>query len=296
MEERLGTYIVNDNLPICGVGFVVVPSDLDRNEYIEDCYRTKTLTINGGFGFGFFRKVPCPLNVLENIDFPLENERGTAVIWLKEEVTGNIVIANWLQGEEEYYQSGIGKKRILKKVDDKIIEILFNAEDSELFINLLGDSDNPSNLKIKVNSKNKDSVFDLTSDNKVSISAAKDLTLKSFNALKAVVLKENGGILGEMKYIKGTGFQYTDEFENKIIAKKDEVQIIAKKKINLGNGKEPMVLGDTLVNTLSSLIDAISAITVTTPNGPSSTPVNIAQFTVIKNQLKNILSGISNTE
>jgi hypothetical protein len=54
---------------------------------------------------------------------------------------------------------------------------------------------------------------------------------------------------------------------------------------------EKSVLGETLKQTLSDLIDAINAITVNTPVGLSSVPNNTTTFTNIKNNLSTILSA-----
>ena len=40
-----------------GVGFIVVPDDNTRKQYIEDCFRTSTVTINGGYGYGYISSV-----------------------------------------------------------------------------------------------------------------------------------------------------------------------------------------------------------------------------------------------
>jgi len=56
---------------------------------------------------------------------------------------------------------------------------------------------------------------------------------------------------------------------------------------------EKMIKGETLKSILESLIDAISLITVTcaAPGNPSSVPINVASFTLIKSQLITILSN-----
>ena len=59
---------------------------------------------------------------------------------------------------------------------------------------------------------------------------------------------------------------------------KDTVTINAKG-INLGiDAKEFLVKGDTLKAKLEALLDAIISMTVSTPVGPSTPPVNLAQF------------------
>lgn len=67
--------------------------------------------------------------------------------------------------------------------------------------------------------------------------------------------------------------------------------------INLGNQDlEPVVKGDTLLELLEELIDAINQQVYLTPSGPSATgPTNIATFNSIKSKLKNFLSTLNNT-
>ena len=63
--------------------------------------------------------------------------------------------------------------------------------------------------------------------------------------------------------------------------------------IHLGNSsnEEKMAKGETLVDILGELIDAINQMTHPTPAGPSGPPVNAATFTSIKSRLKTILSS-----
>jgi hypothetical protein len=68
-------------------------------------------------------------------------------------------------------------------------------------------------------------------------------------------------------------------------------------KINAGSKDlEPMVKGQTLVNLLSDLIDAITQQVFLTPSGPSATgPQNAPNFNSIKSKLNNILSKLNQT-
>ena len=66
-------------------------------------------------------------------------------------------------------------------------------------------------------------------------------------------------------------------------------------KVNVGNTNlEPIVKGDTWLDLMSQLIDAITQQVYLTPAGPSATgPTNIATFNKIKNQLKTALSELN---
>ena len=69
-------------------------------------------------------------------------------------------------------------------------------------------------------------------------------------------------------------------------------------KVNIGDGAEnadePAVLGNTLKTLLEDLIDAIIAIKVPTPVGPSGEPLNRVQFESVKSQLQTFLSQTIN--
>lgn len=66
--------------------------------------------------------------------------------------------------------------------------------------------------------------------------------------------------------------------------------------ISLGaNAKQALLLGDDTIDWLSSLVDAITKLTVLVPQGQSSAPVNIAIFKKLKTQLKNLTSKQNKT-
>ena len=57
-----------------------------------------------------------------------------------------------------------------------------------------------------------------------------------------------------------------------------------------------MVLGDTLAKILDDMLKAIQAITVISPVGVTSVPVNVGDFAAIQAKLDTIKSKISNLE
>lgn len=88
-----------------------------------------------------------------------------------------------------------------------------------------------------------------------------------------------------------------DENNNRVrITHKDGTYITLQKGvIQLGGttSLHPSVLGDNLVTSLQSLVTAIQAITVNTPAGLSTTPLNQITFTMIAKNLNSILSQIN---
>lgn len=295
MSKHIGIQKPKDGGEKAGVGFVVVPEGIDRGRYIENCYRTNTLTISGGRGYGYFNEVNVDVGVMQNINFPVdENNRGTPVVWIKDSITNLPVIIGALRKKEGYFTLKENQYRVQRGGEEKSVEVFIDGNTSSLFINMIGNDDNPSDLSIKLNSENKDSVFTINCDNEINLIAEKAVNIVS-NESVDVKVKEEGEIKAKFNYTLGLGFEYKDEFGNSVKCTEGLVEVISDE-INHNSGKEPMVLGDTLAKILDELLTAIQKITVISPVGSTSVPVNISDFASIQAKLDTIKSQISNLE
>lgn len=294
-DEIIGIRNLDTGIGSAGVGFVVVPAEVDRTQYIKDCYRTNTLTINGGSGYGYFSGVHADINVMQCIKFPTdETNRGTAVVWVKDAISQLPVIVGVLRRQNEYYALDENQFKLKRGTDSTNVEVFVDGITADLNVTVVGDKDQPANVNLKLTSENADSVLSVYCDNKVEITGSKSIELTTNEKFSAKVT-EQGEEKMSATYEIGKGFNYVDEFDNEIVAKKNEVDIVSKK-INHNKGKEPMVLGDTLADILDEMLKAIQAITVVSPVGATSTPVNVAQFMAIQAKLSTIKSRISNLD
>jgi len=296
-EEYIGIRNLDTGIGSAGVGFVVVPSDIDREQYINDCYRTNTLTINGGKGYGYFSGVHADINVMQNITFPTDEEnRGTAVVWVKDAISQLPVIVGVLRKQNEYYSLAENQFRLKRQNGDKtkFVELFIDGDESCFDIVLVGDEETPAELNVKLGSKNKDSILNISSDNELNISSEKKVKIGTNQKIE-VEISDKGETKTSIVYELGLGLVYKDEFENEITCKDGQVDVISKK-INHNSGKEPMVLGETLTGILKDILTAIQKLTVVTPVGTSSPPVNIAEFATIQAKINIIKSKISNLE
>ena len=295
MKDILGIHNIHPNIGSGGVGWVVIPEGADRQAYIRDCYRTQTLTINAGIGYGFFSNVLTDQSVMQNIHFPEgEENRGSAVIWIKDEVSNLPIIVASLRKQDDFYVLSGNQFRLARETEETSVEVFIDGNTSTLHVNVVGNNANPSKLNIKLSSENKDSVFNLSSDGDINISADKKMKLVTNNSID-LQIKKDGEVKTEMSYVLEEGLKYKDEFENEVTIKDGEIDVVSKK-INHNKGSEPMVLGDTLADILKDLCKAIQQLTVVTPVGTSSVPVNIADFASIQAKIDNIKSKKSNLE
>lgn len=292
-EELIGIINLDTGIGSAGVGWVVVPSDIDRKQYVEDCYRTCTLTINGGKGYGYFSGVHASPEVMQNIEFPTdEANRGTPVIWVKDAISQLPVVVAYLRKQGDYYAMGEKQFRLSRGTEEKRnVEVFIDGNTSELQINVLGDSEFPANVNIKINSENEDSTFNLSCDNKITVASEKEITIDGNQVLNLLVTTE-GKPKCALVYKSGEGLTYKDEFGNEFICKEGQVQLISEEILH-NEGKEPMVLGDTLADILKDILEAIQKITVISPSGGTSVPVNAADFAAITGKLDTIKSKIS---
>ena len=258
-EARRQTQRVNNNIGTAAVGYVVIPQGMDPDAYIEDCYRTNTITMWGGRGFGLFNSVYVSAQVMQDIQFPQNPEeinRGSAVIWVKDENSQLPVVIGTLSNADEILPHETNQFRLKRNINDKrAIEVFLDAKSAAMFVNITGDDEESADLNIKVTSENKDSVINVYSDSNINVSSGKNVTIDSADSID-VMVKEDGlrktnihlgvgsgveatiqkriGItitdddreeVASISYEHETGFTYEDEYDNKVTCSDGEVTL-----------------------------------------------------------------------
>lgn len=277
-----------------GVGFIVIPDDNNREGYINDCYRTMSVTMNGGYGYGYISNVKILGDVLQQIKFPLKStDRGTPVFWIRENFSNRPIIIGVIPEGNYTNLLTEGQGRYVQQVGERVVEIFEDATNGVLNISVVSDAEHPANVRIKASSGTPESVLTVESDgmvrvsgNRVESSAREDFKVVLKNSVDDEVIN----IEGNKEGINVTAQDLTVNVDC------GEINLKTSNKLNLDSGKEPMVLGETLKGILEDILKAIQAMTFTTAVGPSSIPVNVADFASIQAKLKNILSQKSNLE
>lgn len=277
-------------IPMSGIGYVIVPNGSDTTEYVQRCYRNQTISISGGRGCSAIHNVKITTETLCNIKFPSGNNLGSAVVWLRDSFTNRPVVIGTLNSLN---LSNTNQQRIVQEVGDKIVEIFLDALNGK--INIISSGSGGANGEVNIRAcsgKDEGDVVNLVSNDKINVEGKR---LTAYLTKNVDVMINDGEkdvlhIIGDDKE-----FRIKDHWNNEAIFNEENVQILTTK-FNLGEGKECMVLGNTLVDLLGQLIDAILSLTVITPHGPSGTPVNAATFSDIKSKLETILSELSSTD
>lgn len=291
LEKNRGN---NNCIPISGIGYIVIPRDVNTAEYVQRCYRNHSVSISGGYDSTYMHGVKITEEALNKIKFPDNDDGlGSAVVWLRDSFTNRAVVIGTLKtaGESNMIQGS--QQRIVQETAQSVVEMFLDALNCTINISAKGNENIPAVINIKassgtdegdvVNITSKDHI--ITDSRHIKVNLTEDFELTINNGEEDII-----HIVGNEEEL-----HITDHFKNEAIFNEENVQILTAK-FNVGTGKEQMVLGNTLVNLLSQLIDAILNMTVLTHVGPSGTPVNAAAFSEIKGKLEEALSKLSNTD
>lgn len=307
-EEEIGIREIPSGNLGAGVGFIVIPSGVDIELYKEDVLRTGRVSIYGGLGHSFFHNVPIDREVLQRIKFPKKvGEYGTPIVWINIPKHNVPIIVACLKYEDDFHQLSENQKRLTKtSKNGDLVDIDMNPEKGQLVVTVNGntDGDRPK-IIFRLNGKDNNGQYIVETNGEFLLRAEDRVVVIANNKIEMAVTdidnKSKARVVMNSSDDEGTDrLLYEDEFNNSVKVSESMIQILAddSSKIVFGNDEksEPLVKGNTVVDKLSSIIDAINAITVPTAFGPSGIPNNSAQFTGIKNGLKDILSELTNTE
>jgi hypothetical protein len=301
------------NLP-AGIGYVIIPLGVDLELYIEDCYRSGRISMYGGLGYSNMHQVPVDREVLQRIKFPDKvGEHGSPVVWVNIPKYNSPVIISCLKHDDELHVLQEFQKRITR-IDEKGngVDLDMNPKGAggpkmTLSVNCSEKSKSAS-LWVKVNGKGDDNEFILDVDGQAVINATDKIIAIGQNTVEVAVAPIDGNVRARVVMnSKADGddeivdrLLYEDEYKNSVKVNSERIQIKAEDSSRIVFGEddtaEPLVKGDTTVEKLESILDAINQITVPTAFGPSGTPINAASFVEIKNGLSDILSELTNTD
>jgi len=282
---------IKSNLPEAGIGYVSIPDlpELDIEQYIDDCYRTHTITLYGGVHHGYFYNVSVSRATMQQIEFPKEKGKfGSPVVWVKIKPWNKPAIIAVMKYDDEYINTNEGEINISKTFDGNNIDISMRSKDGVIDVGITTKAGIQSQLNINLISPDDSAEFNVFAKGNIKLHATKNIKVITDKELSITVIDDDENVETEF-FVDKNGYTYKDA-NNSIEASKDGIIIKADKKIIHNEDKEHAVLGDTLEKILEDLINTINKLTVQTTMGPSSIPINKSEFDAIKSRLKNIKS------
>jgi hypothetical protein len=266
-----------------GTGYVFIPNDItDREKFISDCYNTSTVSILNTEGQRFDR-VQVNRSMFYDLDFPeTVNDIGSLVFWVKNQKHNQPVIVAVINKRGEVLGFQKGQFSIKKDSSTGNVSITGDSNKGNLFINVQSDEGG----NIVINAKNTDK------SNKVQLNVDGNIETVSSNfnsqVLEQFLVKIKNSLESDdettIKYVRGTGFEYSDEFRNILTINEDGFkyengdnvfEMDSDGKVSVKNGNY------SLTDLITDLISTIEKITTATAIGTQPI-INLASFTSLR--------------
>lgn len=253
-KRSVGTQGIGDRLS-AGIGYIILPTDRSRQQFIVQCMNTTTVSILTE-NSEYLTNVPIDPFVLQQIEWPDEDANegvyGSVVVWVNIPVHNKPVVVATLNRRDIPSALFEGQFKLNKAFDENFVEITGDAKKGQLAVNVKGGS---GRVDVTVVNEDQTSQLNVHVKGKINVQATDDVEVKS----------------------------------SKII------YVYGKDKQQLGEGTEPLALGQTLKELFDDFIDEVGNITTSTAIGQMPI-LNKAQIEAFKNRTEEILSKKSFTD
>lgn len=249
-----------DFLPT-GIGYVIIPSDVDRNQFISTCMSTESVSIFTEEG-GIFHNVKVPSSVLQQIDFPDGNVvvLGSAVLYVSHSKQGIPIVTQILSKGDEARLLKYKEWRLHRNLNNNSALLSGRGDKGDIVMAVNSEESGGGNILISVRqvSGNGNLIMDVQGDGSFNM---RDLKINLTELLQ---------IDNKNTYIQSTESIY-----------------LGKESLEWG------VMGETLKSMLEDLMTILTNAKVLTQIGPQPfmppTPIEIGKWKV---KLSDILSDL----
>lgn len=174
-----------------GIAYIICPKDVDRAQYIGDCYRNNRVSMRTEDG-AIYHRVIIPDNVLNDIEFPLDTDSlGSAVGFVVETQQQNPMIFAKFPKTDEMGGNKENAFQVQRKFNDKLIAITGSVEDGSYTIAVDGGQDKGM-IKILIDG-DEDGEFNIEVAGKVAINTTDSTELLNHTKFESVVADIESG-------------------------------------------------------------------------------------------------------
>lgn len=282
------------------IGYITLPTNVDRDSYVETCCRTSTVSVYIERNGSVSHNCIVSRQVFQDLIFPESNDvLGSPVILISSPFFETYFVIATVPALDEI--TGFAEHIYSKKIfdGDGSFDISASLADGTALISIFGSG----KRKLRINVVGDESSVELSTNGNVDLTANGNVHVKSFDsvvsevvdvdndkATKTTVTASNISIETPdsltISVTDGEKSTNIDMNPSGILVKSGESEArVTQQGITLNKSDSG------LKNTLKQLIGAIKKLTVTTGTGPSGTPINIAEFEAIENDLENYLEN-----
>ncbi len=297
MTKYVSTRPVSGTKDSAGIGYVIIPRGVDKKKFIEQCFRTGTISLlleNGGV----IDDVLITKSVINQIDFPESfNKKGSLLVWVNQPKKQRPIVIGSLSNANEFVNFSKNKSALRRATANFVSEVLVDAQNGSVIITSNSSVEGGGDIYIISTNKNKKSKLNIEVSGSINIKSP-DFILTNSNKLSLIIKdKSIDEEITEITYEKGIGFSYSDEFGNKMTSDSDGINISPQSKFTIGFGDEPAMLSQTFRDIFEDLTDMISKLATTcskiqvgTAMGTSTVPTNVLDLKQIAQDIADLKS------
>ena len=246
---------IKGNRGNAGTAYVIIPIDVDRDEYIVQCYRTGTISICIENNGEYVHNVRIGKLALQIIDFPdSKEELGSLVGWVNHEGYNFPMVFDVLTKGDEGVE--IDEKELTLKKQNDTSSSSITLKNGEIIISAESD-DTGGLLCISVTNGGKTAKFDLEIGGNMNVYVEKEIVIKTLENI-AITAKD---VVGDIKRLIIGVFEKTEAVAKAEALKKEletersrldsVIQAFTTAPITVGDGGAAFKTG--LINATSSL-------------------------------------------
>lgn len=291
-QKRINSF--RDN---AGFGYIIIPIDVDREQFIANCKKSGNVSILNESSSEIIHRVPIGKTAIKEIEWPAStSDLGSVVGWINHPIYKHPFIVDIYHKADEYQefdeniltlsrtQESNNASVVLDGKNGSISLYAYSDENGEINIDVKSGNDN-AKLNISVNG---DSVF--SSKKKIQLKAGEEFSIELYTPGKESQ-KTTLTITDSKLKVESDAFEIIGD---NFLFSGSEFKIDGNKIIH-NNGSQPMVKGSTLVSLLNQLINLIATSTTATMIGPQPL-INAPAIANLATQTENIKSSKSNLD
>lgn len=185
----------NRPFPI-NTGYVSIPEGIDREEYISNCYRKERISVVADQGGFMIHDCYISKEAIKNVRFPIDSKTlGSPVVYVYTAISTKPIIIACVSEESETELLDEGKFKLDKTFGGNRVQVIGNAKNGNLYLNVETYDDNTSDIVVNLSSK-KDTNLKVTLNGTTEIHSTKEFKVKTekFNigeATEPIVLADS---------------------------------------------------------------------------------------------------------
>lgn len=245
-----------------GIGYVVLSREVDREQYISNCYRNNILTIRTNSG-EIIKDCFVSKDVWNSIEFPQSNKDvGSCVVWLNIPIQNKcVIIASLNRKEEVLPQNDVNLSSTGRRSDGTIAEVQYNGNTGAININSdIGDSEGGegNGVFIKVNNLNQLGSFKAYIQGEIDFESESQITYKAAGSIELFVgNEEQNDKVTVFRIINDNKVELLDEFGNLWQTDEDGMRFIDRNLNRFDMSDDGNEIGDNFDNEILTDKDGV---------------------------------------